>query len=146
MITKVNRNPSRKDLRDFGIAMIVGFGVIGGFLLSYSRANGFDLSWRGSGAQMVGVGLWGLGLVVAVIAWTLPSLGKTVYVVWMTVATYMGMVMLPVLLTVLFVVMLPVFSLIRFSDPLRIKLKRGGSYWESSRKHEATLERMRRPF
>jgi hypothetical protein len=42
--------------------------------------------------------------------------------------------------------LLPVFSLIRFSDPLRFKLKSGGSYWEDHPPHEPTLERTMRPF
>ena len=75
------------------------------------------------------------------------SVATPVYVVWMTAAMWIGRVMTPVLLTALFVVLLPVFSLIRLGDPLRLKLKpKGESYWEDHKHHESTLERTARPF
>jgi len=64
----------------------------------------------------------------------------------MTGAMYLGMAMTTVLLSVLFVILLPFFSLIRLADPLRLKPKSSGSYWEDPTPHDATLERTRRPF
>jgi len=76
-----------------------------------------------------------------------PSrLGRPLYVAWMTGAMAIGAVMSTVLLTVLYFVLLPVFSLIRFKDPLRLKLKAEGSYWEDPSPHEATLDRTSRQF
>lgn len=147
MHLSVNRNPSREDLRSFGLVILVGLGVIGALLWSYGGDDvGWRLGWQGNGGQHLAIGLWVLGVVVAVVTLTSVSAGRPVYVVWMTLAMWMGMVMVPVLLTVLFVVFLPVFSLIRFADPLRMKLKAGGTYWEDHTPHEATIERMRRPF
>jgi hypothetical protein len=64
----------------------------------------------------------------------------------MTLASYLGMVMTTLLLSVLFFVLLPIFSLIRLKDPLRLKLRSAGTYWERPDPHEPTINRMRRPF
>jgi hypothetical protein len=65
----------------------------------------------------------------------------------MSVAFFIGGIMTVVLLSILFVVLLPVFSLIRFADPLRMRLKPPGeSYWEEHKHHDSTLERTARPF
>ncbi|MEK7710827.1 MAG: hypothetical protein AAB341_02930, partial [Planctomycetota bacterium] len=64
----------------------------------------------------------------------------------MTATAPVGIVMSTILLTMLFMLILPVFSLIvRMGDPLRKKLG-GATYWEDYKAHEPTLERMRRPF
>ncbi len=146
MLHTVNRNPSRGDLRSFGIVILVGMGVIGAVLWSYGGEAGWRLAWQGNGAQKVAFVLWALGVVVAAITLTSVPAGRPIYVAWMTLAMWMGMVMVPVFLTVLFFVLLPVFSLIRFKDPLRLKLKKTGTYWEDHKPHEATIERMMRPF
>ena len=90
--------------------------------------------------------LWILGGVVAILSLTSPSIGKPIYVAWMSVAAAIGFVTVPLLLTILYFVLLPVFSLIRFKDPLRLKLRRGDSYWEPHTPIDATIERMQRPF
>ena len=67
----------------------------------------------------------------------------------MSVTVPIGIAVSTVLLTVLYFVLLPVFSVIvRFGDPLRKKLSRGGaeSYWEDHKPYEVTLDRMERLF
>ena len=57
-----------------------------------------------------------------------------------------GTVMSTVLLTAVFVVVLPLFSIVvRLGDPLRKKLG-GATYWEDYKPYEHTLDRMRRLF
>ncbi len=90
--------------------------------------------------------LWGLGVVVAALTLSSPMVGRPIYVWWMLAAAAMGAVMVPLFLTLLYFVLLPVFSLIRLKDPLRLKLKRGGSYWEPHAPFEATIERMQHLF
>jgi hypothetical protein len=147
----VNRHPSSADLRSFGRAMLLGFASLGGavWIVSWWRgAFPSLLDWTGTSAQLAAVGLWAAGvLLYATSHWAPTSIAKPVYVGWMSAATTVGMIMTTVLLTILFVVMLPVFSLVvRASDPLRKRFKSGGTYWEDYRSHEPTLERMRRPF
>ncbi|NOT02938.1 MAG: hypothetical protein HOP29_20250 [Phycisphaerales bacterium] len=135
MLLVVNRNPTRRDLNVFGFSMALGFGVIGGLIY-----------WRW-GTLTAPTVLWCLGAGLCVASFGPMGLARAVYVGWMTGAAAIGKVMLPVFLTIVFVLVLPVFALVRFTDPLRAKLRRdGATYWEKPSVYEPTLERMRRPF
>ncbi len=142
----VNRNPTRADVRTFGLTIFVGLGVIGGLLWWAGSGDATGLAWTHSSLSWMALTLWTLGAGVGIICWSSQSVGRPIYVVWMSAAMYMGMVMVPVFLSVVFILVLPLFSLIRLKDPLRKKLRAEGSYWEPYKPHEATLERMRRPF
>ena len=142
----VNRNPSASELRKFGWAMVLGFGIIG-TILWYAGPEPNGWRWIGVYQQWLAVGLWSLGLVLPLIAHGPVSLARPVYVGWMTVAVFIGTKMTFVGLSVLYFVLLPIFSLIRLKDPLRMKLLGpGASYWEDHRHHESTLERTSRQF
>ena len=145
---RVNRNPSESDLRKFGRAMLIGFGAIA-IVLWIGAAWRSDASasvWTGAGGQIVAIVSASLGAGLFALSRASRSITRTVYVGWMTATTPVGIVMSTILLTALFVLILPVFSLIvRMADPLRRKLG-GSTYWEDHKPHEPTLERMRRPF
>src|SRR3972149_2830043 len=129
----VNRNPSSADLRKFGWAMLGGFGVIGAILWVMAwRKHGGDgvLGWSGAGAQVVAVCLWALGAGLGALSLLSPASAKPVYVAWMRVTVPIGMVMSTILLTLVFVLVLPLFAMIvRLGDPLRRKLG-ATTYWE----------------
>lgn len=146
MLHLVNRNPSSEDLRKFGVTILIGLGVIGGLLWWFTGEAGARLAWTGRAGQWIAAAMWVLGVGASAIAFSSQSAGRRVYVGWMLVGAAMGMVMLPLFLSVLFFFFLPVFALIRLKDPLRLKLKRGGTYWEKHDPHEATIERMQRLF
>lgn len=147
---EVNRHPSPRELRTFGRAMLIGFGVIGVVIWLLAWRKGLMpglVSWTGAGAQLVAVALWLLGAGLFGLMSLAPEPARPVYVAWMTVANAMGIVMSTALLTVLFVVLLPWFSLVvRFGDPLRKRLKSEGSYWEDYKPRQPTIDRLRRPF
>ena len=137
MLDTVNRNPSRSDLRQFGLTVLIGLIVIASLIWW----------WKGQASQWVALAIAGIGvLAFAATILAPPAVGTRVYVAWMLGATAIGMVMVPLFMTVLFIIVLPPFALIRLSDPLRLKLKSGGSYWEPHEPFEPTIERMRRPF
>ncbi|MCB9850922.1 MAG: hypothetical protein H6817_09500 [Phycisphaerales bacterium] len=142
----VNRNPSSRELHKFGWAMVLGFGVLGTLGWYFAgETNGW--AWRGETAQRVAVAFWTLGPLLLVISFGPKALAKPVYIGWMSVGFFIGGIMTAILLSVLFIVLLPVFSLVRFADPLRMKLRPPGeSYWEDHKHHESTLERTIRPF
>ncbi len=143
----VNRNPTAAEVRKFGLVIFCGFAVIGTLLWWQGCAEDSGWHWTSSGLQLAAVILWTMGAATLIVAAISYSLGRGIYVVWMTGATYLGTVMTFVMLSLLFVLLLPVFSLIRFKDPLRLKLAAPGeSYWEDHRPHESTLERTIRPF
>ncbi len=145
----VNKSPSAGDLRKFGWAMLIGFGVIGAVLWTAAwRKHGGPglLGWSGVGAQVVALCLWtaGAGLCALSLLW--PRSARPVYVAWMRATVPIGMVMSTVLLTLVFVLVLPLFALIvRMGDPLRKKLG-GTTYWEGYKPYPHTLDRMRRLF
>ena len=145
----VNKNPSGGDLRKFGRAMVIGFAVLAlvmWFAPWLKTRNASVPAWSATGSQIVALVLLGVGIGLCILRYAAPSAAKVVYVGWMSVLVPVGLAMSVVLLTVLFVFLLPVFSLVvRMSDPLRKKL-RGDTYWENCKPHEPTLERMRRPF
>ena len=148
----VNREPSAAEGRTFGLTTLGGVAGLGAISCVVGLER--DPWWQpvagwgysGAGHHVAAIVLWGIGVALAGICSASHAVGKPVYVVWMTGAMYLGIVMSTIMLTVLFFVLLPVFSLIRFKDPLRLKLKASGSYWEEHPLHEATLERARRPF
>jgi len=145
----VNKNPTPKDLRKFGWAMLFGFGLLGAVLwvLHARKAELGLIAWDGRVAQIASIVMWAAGLFCWVISLAAPAVAKPVYVGWMSVTVPVGLVMSTVMLTILFIVILPIFSLIvRMGDPLRKRLTPGGTYWEDYKPHEPSVERMRRPF
>lgn len=146
----VNKNPTRRDLRRFGVAMFIGFFFIGAIMFFAPWLKSGDvltLGWTGTRTQISAVSIQALGLLLWILSIAAPALAKPIYVTWMSITVPIGIVMSTIMLTVLFFVLLPAFSLIvRRSDPLRKRLVANGSYWEDYKPHEATLDRMARPF
>ncbi|NOX58507.1 MAG: hypothetical protein GXP29_06575 [Planctomycetes bacterium] len=142
----VNRNPSAKDLRAFALAMVFGFGVIG-VVFWYVGPDPNSFSWQSVRLQKVAIGAWIFGALLAGAGFAPRGLAVPVYVAWMSMGMFLGSIMTVVLMSVMFVVLLPIFSLIRLGDPLRLKLHpKGETYWEDYRKYEHTLDRNARPF
>ena len=117
------------------------------WIASGLRASGSALAWSGTGAQIAAICLWVVGVGLCALSLSAPAAAKPVYVMWMTVVVPIGIVMSTVLLTLLFVLLLPFFWLVvRPGDPLRRRLTMEESYWEDYKHHEPTLDRMRRQF
>ncbi len=146
VLATVDHNPSASTLRRFGFTILFGLGLIGGLLWYRGGSEPSWWQWSGSSLQVAAAVLWIIGPIILMICLTAPAAGRLIYIGWMTGGVAMGTVMTPVGMTVLFVVLLPVFSLIRLKDPLRRRLGAVGSYWEDPTPHEASLERMRRMF
>ncbi len=146
----VNKNPSPKDLKKFGTAMIVGFGTLAIilWLLPWFRSGEPNtLQWSGTSSQWIAIVFVCLGMFLAILGHGAPGIAKPIYVTWMTIATPIGSFMSTLALSILYFVLLPVFAIVvRRSDPLRTKNKGKSTYWEDYKAYEPTLERMRRPF
>jgi hypothetical protein len=148
----VNKHPTATKLRSFGWSMFLGFGIIGTMLWYASVAHtGSWLpragwGWAGHPRQILAVLAWTAGVTVFATTRLSPGLSRSIYLLWMTGAMYVGMVTTFITLTILYVTVLPAFSLIRLTDPLRLRVKQAGSYWEQASPYESTLDRMRRPF
>lgn len=147
----VNHNPTSAELRTFGRVMLGGLGLIGLILWylgvkPHGSWSPSSFAWHGVTQHYIAVALWLTGTAIFVLTLISLSAARSVYVAWMTIAMWVGTVVTTVLLSVLFFLLLPVFSLIRFKDPLRLKLGTQQSYWEDHKVEEISLERMRRIF
>lgn len=130
--------------------MLFGFGFIAAlFWLSAWRATEAAtlLDWTGGGRQIAAVALLLLGASLLALSRLSLAATRMAYIAWMSATVPIGIVMSTILLTTLFVLVLPVFAIIvRFGDPMRKRLQAGHTYWEPFRSHDPTLERMQRPF
>jgi hypothetical protein len=142
----VNRNPSASQVRTFGLTMLGGFGVIGALLWYLGTSPETGWGWAGSARQMMAVGCWLAGGVLVICSTTSTVLGRFVYIIWMTAASALGAMVTFVVLSLVYVLLLPPFALIRLTDPLRIGARRAETYWEDYPPDEPTVERMKRPF
>ncbi len=73
---------------------------------------------------------------------------RRLYAGWMAFGRFLGHVNLFIILTVLYVVVLPLFSLIRFRDPLGKSRRRlrSATLWTPMKPHPQDLELLYRPF
>lgn len=146
----VNKNPTVSDLHKFGLSMLIGFGVIGVVFWLVPWIKDRDLgafAWSGAAIQVTALCLWAVGLGLFALSFGSPVIAKRVYLTWMSLTVPLGIVMSTILLTLLFVLLLPLFSIVvRIGDPLRRKLKTDATYWEDYKPYEPTLDRMKRPF
>jgi len=117
----INWNPTPKDLRQFGIAMIVGFGIIGLlFLFVLGRPEAAPYCF-------------GFGLVAGVLGLTGSKIALIVYIPWMVIAFVMGNIMSRVLLTLFYFLVFTPIGLTRRllrKDPLQLRQPVGPSYWK----------------
>ena len=77
---------------------------------------------------------------------TNPGFFRRLWNGWKWIGEKIGMVMSAVILTLLFFLVLPFWTLMRLRDPLRKRLGRQESYWEPYKNPPPELNRYRRPF
>ena len=122
----INWSPDAKELRKFGVAMLVGFSIISGLLF-----------WRGhptagTACLVFGLAAGGLGL-------TGTRVALLVYWAWMGVAFVMGNVVSRVLIALIFYLLItPMGLAMRLfgRDKLALKPTNETSYWTDARDHE----------
>ena len=63
---------------------------------------------------------------------------------WKRFANRMGRIQTFILMTIVYFLIVPIFSLVRFSDPLKLRLKKKStSYWETKNEIDTSLEKMK---
>ena len=63
---------------------------------------------------------------------------------WKRFANRMGRIQTFILMTIVYFLIVPIFILVRFSDPLKLKLKKKStSYWEIKKEIDTSLEKMK---
>jgi len=117
----INWKPSHRELRKFGVTLLIGFGVIGGVLFwKHPRAAFFV--WAAAGA-------------VGLLALVGPKASRPFYWVWMGAGFAVGSVVSRlVLLVIFYLVLTPVALVFKITgrDELRLKRKGGETTcWEN---------------
>jgi len=125
-IIEVNWNPSRKDLRVFGIAALIAT-VIVAYLLRLRKD--LPLQWA--------LAIVAFGVIVFVGSMVLPKPTKVIYVVMVSLALPIGLVISTVLMTAFYYLLLTplgLFFRLVGRDELDLKFDRSrGSYWVKRR-------------
>jgi len=120
MLLRINKNPSRNELRQLAWSLLIGFGVLGVIALWRHRPT---LAYR----------LWGTGGILGTASLVSTQTSRIIYRLWMGWAVVMGTVMTQIILACLFfVVITPIAILFRCfgRDPLRLKKSSiDESYW-----------------
>ncbi|MFC1851429.1 hypothetical protein ACFL27_14625 [candidate division CSSED10-310 bacterium] len=63
---------------------------------------------------------------------------------WKKIAAKIALVQTYILMLIIYFLIVPFFSLIRFTDPLRIKInKKSTSYWEQRDKIDLSIDKMK---
>jgi hypothetical protein len=119
MMGKINWTPTKKDMLNFGMVILIGFGIIGALLYMKGKTN-------------VAIGIWSGATAVFLLAALIPSAANPFYVLWMGFGMVMGFIMSRIVLTLIFyVVLTPVALIFRLMnrDALRKKTRQESTYW-----------------
>lgn len=123
---EIRWNPSRKDLRDFGLVILIGFGLIG-------LAKVFwPFSWGIVPNVRFGGGLIFAAVVIGVPAILGSRLVLPAYWAWMGIAVILHKIMFPVMFGAFYyLVFFPIGMIMRLvgHDPLKLKRSVRSSYW-----------------
>ena len=128
----INRNPSSRDLKWFGLLVLVFFGVLGAIA-----------RWRFD-AEVAPLRLWIAGAVLCAVYYAVPPIRRWMFVGWMYAAFPIGWTVSHLLLLIVYYLILtPVGLILRLTgrDLLDRSIDRGAiSYWT---RREAPEDRAR---
>ncbi len=72
---------------------------------------------------------------------------KFLYAKWMDFAHFMGKIGTFVFMSVIYFIFVPLFSLVRFKDPLKLKIdKNAESYWLDKEPLDTSIEGMKKLY
>lgn len=120
MLGKVNWNPSTREIRIFGVILMVGFALVSALLI-----------WRGK--AIVARPLFSAACVVGLVSIAFPVVGGLFYRAWMGLGFCMGFVVSKIILTLIFFcIFTPVALVFRMMgrDALQRKRIARDSYWQ----------------
>lgn len=120
MTGKINWKPSDKDLREFGLTLWVGFGLIGAITL-----------YRGHSAAAHG--MWAMAGAVGLLAILVPSWSKPFYWFWMGLGFVLGQISSRLVMALIyFGVLTPLAILFRMQkrDALGLERPKTDSYFK----------------
>jgi len=126
----------KKALRNFGLIIAVPLAVIA--VILFWKGNGAGYYWSGA------------AVVLALLGLLAPVILKPLYVIWMTFAFVLSIVMTYVLLTLFFfLVMTPVSLVMKLLGKDLLNRKFPGNqttYWVDAQVYDKTIERYSKPY
>ena len=126
----------KSTLRRFGLIMAIPLILIAAIL--FWKSHDSAAWWAGAAAMFALIGL------------VSPQALKAIYIVWMTFAYYLSVVMTFIILTLFFIVFLtPAGLIMRLfgKDPMKRRFPGAeNSYWVDSQTYENTIERYSKPY
>ena len=128
-LVEINWRPEAGELRKFGLAMIIGFGVIG--LIVYLNAA-HSAGWRDWSVGSLPLVLWITGGATGLLALSGTKAALPVYWAWMGIAFVMGNIVSRLFLMLLYYGMItPMGFCMRLRGRDKLMLHRGEarSYW-----------------
>jgi len=126
-VIRINWRPSQRELRWFGLTLLLAFGLIGGLVL-----------WR-TDSLKAAVILWSIGTVLFLVYQTLRPLRRPIYLCWMCGVFPIGWTVSHlVLAAVYYLVLTPLGLIMRWvgRDPMRRSFEpEAETYWIEHRPH-----------
>lgn len=134
-LLEINLRPSDRELRWFGLIMLLFFAVLGGLI------------WLASGATVVPGALGAAGFVLCSVYYLVRPLRRLLYVAWMRTVFPIGWIMSHALMgSIYFAILTPIGWLLRATgrDPMqRRMLKDARTYWIERRRENAPAQYFR---
>lgn len=118
-LVKINWQPDAKELRKFGLVVLIGFAIIGAIFFFTARTTPAYY-------------LWGIGAVFGFSGLTGTAIARPFYFIWMGFAFVIGNIMSRIIMfLVFFVVVTPLGLIMRLTgrDRLRLKKSNASSLW-----------------
>lgn len=119
-LVSINWKPNARELRKFGVAMIVGFAIIGTiFLFVLDRPN-------------AAIACYVFGAAAGLLGLTGSRVALPVYWAWMSIAFVMGNIISRILLTAFYYLLITPMGLARRfmgHDPLQLHRRAVTTYW-----------------
>jgi len=119
---RVKWHPDKGELRSFAIAMLVGFALLGGLSV-----------WRHYGVTRAALGLWGIGICLALAA-SIPVLDRLAYLAVYLPSSFVGHFISKIVLFFVFsLVFVPIGVLLKLlgKDLLRLRPVKPRAVWAS---------------
>ena len=121
-VIEINRDPSAKDLRVFGVLLPIFFGLVGGIV--YWRVTNSNIAY----------GIWGFGAIAVALYFLVPALRKPMYLGWIYLAFPIGWIISHVILgATYYLLMTPIGILMRlfgYDSMSRRFDDQADSYWK----------------
>jgi hypothetical protein len=127
---RIDWNPDRKKLRQFGLTILFGLSVIG-LLIGWNSG-----SFSGETDWQVPVVIWGVGGLVGALAWLAPVAVRPLYLVWMGLAFPVGWILSHLFLVIVYYGIFSAvggFFRLLGRDTLRRRRTSRSTYWKEKR-------------